>query len=312
MSQLESEKVASIEEKAQSDDETTLENNYEEEDTSDPTLIEVDELANHGINVADIQKLRSAGHCTVRSIQMATRKNLIKVKGLSDMKVEKIKDAASKILDCTFMSALKYNEKRKMVVKITTGSKEFDALLGGGIQSMSITEAFGEFRTGKTQIAHTLCVTCQLPTSSGGGHGKAAYIDTEGTFRPERIREIASRFELDGDLVLENIIFARAYNSEHQMELLLELAARFIEDRTYKLLVVDSIIALFRTDFSGRGELGERQQKLNQFLSRLIKLAEEFNLAVFITNQMTSDPGATMSFVPDPKKPVGGHVLAHA
>jgi meiotic recombination protein DMC1 len=184
-----------------------------------------------------------------------------------------------------------------------------------------------------------LCVAAQLPVAQGGAGGKAAYIDTEGSFhtlmgfphyflasfvdhfssnsqgcfRPERLKQIAERFGLEGAQVCENVIYARAYNSEHQMELLTLLAARFAEEKgAYRLLVVDSIMALFRSDYCGRGELSERQQKLNAMLSRLLKLAEEFNLAVWITNQMSADPGAGMTFVADPKKPIGGHVLAHA
>ncbi|RKO82769.1 DNA recombination and repair protein Rad51 [Blyttiomyces helicus] len=141
---------------------------------------------------------------------------------------------------------------------------------------------------------------------------QAAFIDTEGTFRPDRIKAIAARFNIDGEAVLDNICVARAHNSEHQMELLTELAARLCDDRQFRLIVVDSIIALYRTDYSGRGELAERQQKLNQMLAKLMRLAEEFNVAVFITNQMTADPGGGMTFVADPKKPIGGHVLAHA
>ena len=244
---------------------------------------------------------------------MMTRRCLAKIKGMSEAKIEKIMEAARKLCDSGFITAAEHAIRRQSIFRITSGSAELDKLMGGGIQSMSITEAFGEFRTGKTQMSHTLCVTCQLPVSMGGAGGKAAYIDTEGTFRPERIKSIAERFNLDPDEAAENVIYARAYNSEHQMELITYLAARFAEEKgIYRVLIVDSIIALFRSDFTGRGELSERQQKLNQMLSRLMKIAEEFNLAVFITNQMSSDPGAGMSFVADPKKPVGGHILAHA
>ncbi|PVU96364.1 hypothetical protein BB559_002404 [Furculomyces boomerangus] len=276
-------------------------------------LISIDLLQNEGISAADIQKLKAAGHCTLRAIQMTTKKNLYKIKGLSEAKIDKIKDITTTLLGSGFITATQYNEVRACVVRITTGSVELDKILGGGIQTMSITEAFGEFRTGKTQIAHTLCVAAQLPLEMGGGNGKAAFVDTEGTFRPERIRAIAERFGLDSNIVMDNIIYARAYNSEHQLELLTELAARFAEENgVYRLLVIDSIIALFRTDFSGRGELSERQQKLNLFLARLTKISEEFNVAVYITNQIMSDPGAGLTFVADPKKPVGGNILAHA
>ncbi|CAE6489171.1 unnamed protein product, partial [Rhizoctonia solani] len=136
---------------------------------------------------------------------------------------------------------------------------------------------YGEFRTGKTQLAHTLSVMAQLPLEMGGASGKVTYIDTEGTFRPDRIRAIADRFGVDPEQTLENITYARAYNSEHQMELIQEAGIRFAEEKNFRLLIVDSIMALFRTDYSGRGELSERQQKLAQMLAKLAKLSEEFN-----------------------------------
>ncbi|XP_008304943.1 meiotic recombination protein DMC1/LIM15 homolog, partial [Stegastes partitus] len=174
-----------------------------------------------------------------------------------------------------FQTAFEYSAKRKQVFHITTGSQEFDKLLGGGMESMAITEAFGEFRTGKTQLSHTLCVTAQLPGEDGYSGGKVVFIDTENTFRPDRLRDIADRFNVDHDAVLDNVLYARAYTSEHQMELLDFVAAKFHEEGgVFKLLIIDSIMALFRVDFSGRGELAERQQKLAQMLSRLQKISE--------------------------------------
>ncbi|KAG9306089.1 hypothetical protein G9A89_015993 [Geosiphon pyriformis] len=285
----------------------------DDEEEEELFYTEIDEIQNHGVSAADIAKLKSAGICTVRAIQMTTRKNLCKIKGLSEAKVEKLKETASKLQSSSFITATEFCLIRAKVLWISTGSKQLDALLGGGVPTMSLTEAFGEFRTGKTQIAHTLCVAAQLPPSMGGANGKAAFIDTEGTFRPERIKSIAARFGIDQEAALENVLFARAYTSEHQMELIIEVAARFAEERgIYRLLVIDSIINLFRTDYSGRGELAERQQKLNIMLSRLVKIAEEFNVAVYITNQVQADPGGSMTFVSDPRKPIGGHVLAHA
>ncbi|XP_018594061.1 meiotic recombination protein DMC1/LIM15 homolog isoform X2 [Scleropages formosus] len=248
---------------------------------------DIDLLQKHGINVADIKKLKAIGICTVKGIQMTTRRALCNVKGLSEAKVDKIKEAAGKLLSTGFLTAFEYSEKRKHVFRITTGSQEFDKLIGGGIESMAISEAFGEFRTGKTQLSHTL--------------------------RPDRLRDIADRFDVDQDAVLENVLYARAYTSEHQMELLDFVAAKFHEEcGVFKLLIIDSVMALFRVDFSGRGELAERQQKLAQMLSRLQKISEEYNVAVFVTNQMTADPGAGLTFQADPKKPIGGHILAHA
>ncbi|KAG1173506.1 hypothetical protein G6F70_005804 [Rhizopus microsporus] len=262
---------------------------------------EIDDLQAHGIGVADITKLKTAGLCTVRGVQMTTKRALLKIKGLSETKGP------------GFVTAKQVAVQREKVVRISTGSKQLDSLLGGGIQTMSLTEAFGEYRTGKTQLAHTLCVQVQLSPEEGGANSKAAYIDTEGTFRPDRISAIADRYGVDPDIVLDNIVVARVWNSDQQMELISELAAHFAEQRgTYRLLVIDSIISLFRCDYSGRGELADRQQKLNQMLNRLQKISEEYNIAVFMTNQVSSDPGGGMTFVADPKKPVGGHVLAHA
>ncbi|XP_077407394.1 meiotic recombination protein DMC1/LIM15 homolog isoform X2 [Vanacampus margaritifer] len=285
-----------------------VEDNASFQDEEDSFFQDIDLLQKHGINMADIKKLKTVGICTVKGIQMTTRKALCNIKGLSEAKVEKIKEAAGKML-----TAFEYSAKRKHVFHITTGSQEFDKLLGGGMESMAITEAFGEFRTGKTQLSHTLCVTAQLPGEDGYSGGKVIFIDTENTFRPDRLRDIAERFNVDHDAVLDNVLYARAYTSEHQMELLDFVAAKFHEEAgVFKLLIIDSIMALFRVDFSGRGELAERQQKLAQMLSRLQKISEEYNVAVFLTNQMTADPGAGMTFQADPKKPIGGHILAHA
>ncbi len=221
-------------------------------------------------------------------------------------------------------------EKRKACFRLSTGSKSWDAILNGGFQSMSINEVFGEFRCGKTQLAHTLCVVAQLPKEQGGGEGKVAYLgtlsefvhtavstadalaDAEGTFRPERIQQIAERFGLDPDKTVENITYVRAVNSELQDEHVSELNENFASGG-YRLLVVDSICALFRVDFCGRGELADRQNKLGTHLRKLCHMAEEFNLVVFMTNQVQSDPGASALFAgADGRKPIGGHVLAHA
>lgn len=211
-----------------------------------------------------------------------------------------------------FTTAAAIQAKRSEIVFISTGSSELDKLLGGGIETGSMTEIFGEFRTGKTQICHTLAVTCQLPIDRGGAEGKCLYIDTEGTFRPERLQALAQRFGLDEDAVLNNVTYAKAYNSDHQMALLAEASAIMAETR-YALLIVDSSTALYRTDFSGRGELSARQMHLARFLRNLMRIADEFGVAVVITNQVVASvDGAMALFNADPKKPIGGNIMAHA
>ena len=158
------------------------------------------------------------------------------------------------------------------------------------METGSITEIYGEFRTGKTQLCHTLCVTCQLPLDQGGGEGKALYIDTEGTFRPSRLIQIAERFGLNGDDVLDNVAYARAYNSEHQSSLLLQAASMMTESR-FAILIVDSATALYRSDYNGRGELSSRQVHLGKFLRSLQRLADEFGVACVVTNQVSAPNG---------------------
>ncbi|KAF8480144.1 Rad51-domain-containing protein [Russula ochroleuca] len=298
------------------------------EDVDDaPYFDSVDDLQQHGINMQDILKLKAAAISTVSGVNMTTRKQMLKIKGMSEAKVEKIKEAAHKIIGSSFATGLELQERRKRVLIISTGSKAVDAMLGGGLMSQSITEGkhniicgvYGEYRTGKTQLAHTMSVMTQLPPDFGGAAGKVR------TFRPDRIRSIADRFGVNGDMALENILYARAFNSEHQMELINECSQRFAEDKDFRLLIVDSIMALFRVDFSGRGELSERQQKLQtlaQMLSKLSKISEEFNAiprllrctrSLITPTPCVADPGATMTFVAGGAlKPIGGHILSHA
>ncbi|KAK8792728.1 hypothetical protein WA588_000003 [Blastocystis sp. NMH] len=279
-----------------------------ERDNHGPTPIE--KLEGAGINASDIKKLQEGGYYTVESVAMTTMKKLIEVKGISEAKGQKIQQAAMKLVPMGFTSATEYNEARKDLIHISTGCKELDAILGGGMEAGSITELYGEFRTGKTQLCHTLSVICQLPVSEGGAAGKALYIDTEGTFRPERLRDISQRFQLDSNEVMNNVAYARAYNSEHQMQLLVEAGA-LLSDGSYALIVVDSATSLFRTDYTGRGELSTRQQNLAQFLRGLQKLADEYGVAVVVTNQVVANPDSGV-FAKDPLKPIGGNIMAHA
>ncbi|KAL4459840.1 hypothetical protein ABPG74_003366 [Tetrahymena malaccensis] len=279
------------------------------EQSDGPMLIS--KLEEHGINNADVKKLIDAGFQTVESISYTAKKNLLQIKGMTEAKIDKILDVAAKLVPNDFQTAAEYYVKRQSVINLTTGSTELDKLLGGGFETGSLTEIFGEFRTGKTQICHTLCITCQLPKEKGGGEGKAMYIDTEGTFRPERLESIAERFGLDPQECMENVAYARAFNCDQQNKLLVQAAALMAESK-YALLIVDSATALYRTDFSGRGELSVRQNHLGKFLRNLQRLADEFGVAVVITNQVMSQVDGAAMFAGDMKKPIGGNIMAHA
>ena len=267
-------------------------------------------LQDEGIQSADIKKLVEAGFNSLESVSYVPKKNLVVIKGLSEGKVDKIIKAVYDILQYKIQPSTIALQERKKLTRITSGSKELDTLLGGGFESNSITELFGEFRTGKTQICHTLCVTCQLPKSDGGGEGKAIYIDTEGTFRPEKLASIAERFGLDPKETIENVYYARAYNSDHQNRLLMQVCALMCEHK-FSLLIVDSATALYRTDYSGRAELSNRQMSLAKFLRNLQKIADEHKIVVVITNQVVATVDGN-AFGGNDKKPIGGHIMAHA
>jgi len=282
----------------------------EEEDEQFGPLL-VTEFEKHGVSAADVKKLQEAGFFTVESVVYAPRKKVTDIKGISEAKAEKLQMEGFKLVPTGFTTATEMHLKRSQMIQITTGSKELDKLLNGGIETGSITELFGEFRTGKSQLCHTLAVTCQLPIDNGGAEGKCLFIDTEGTFRPERLLAVAERYGLQGNDVLDNVAYARAYNSDHQMTLLTQAAAMMSESR-YAVIIVDSATACYRTDYSGRGELSARQMHLAQFLRQLLKLSDEFGVAIVVTNQVVAQVDGASMFNADPKKPIGGNIMAHA
>jgi len=260
-----------------------------------------------GVGPSIAKKLSEAGYKNIASIAVATPSELAAAIDIGQTTAQKIIEAARKTLEFGFETADKIYERRQNVGKITTGSKNLDRLLGGGVETQAITEVFGAYRTGKTQLAHQIAVSVQLPLDKGGLEGKAIYIDTEGTFRPERIYQMAQALDLDPKQALKNIIYARAYNSDHQM-LLAQQAQEIISEQNVKLLIIDSIMSHFRAEYPGREMLAERQQKLNKHLHTLQRIADIENIAIFVTNQVMARPDV---FFGDPTEPVGGHVLAH-
>ncbi len=260
-----------------------------------------------GVGPATAKRLMEAGYTTLESIAMSTPAELAVYAGIGEGVAQKIIQAARSKLNIDVMSAYDYYQQRKMVQRITTGSKALDELLGGGVETQSITEIYGPYGSGKTQFAHQMAVTVQLPEERGGLGRAALFIDTEGTFRPERIIQIAERFGLDPEKALKNILYARAFTSDHQM-IVTERAEPYIKERNIGLIIVDSLISHFRGEYVGRETLAERQQKLNKYLHKLLKLALGYNLAVIVTNQVVADPSA---FFGDPNRPAGGHVLGH-
>ncbi|HKR74943.1 MAG TPA: DNA repair and recombination protein RadA [Candidatus Nitrosocosmicus sp.] len=213
------------------------------------------------------------------------------------------------IMERRFTPATTIYDKRKKIGRISTGSQNFDKLLGGGIETGAITEVYGEFGSGKTQLCHTASVIVQLSPSQGGLDGGALYIDTENTFRPERIETISRARHQIPKQILDNIIVARAYSSSHQ-ELILSESSRIIESQNIKLLIFDSAISLYRSEFLGLSALSIRQQRLNKLVHSIMRIAETHQIAVLLANQVQSSPDTsfgTVSF-----KAAGGNIFAHS
>ena len=286
-----------------------------EQELEQPELVEkkiqsLDQLP--GVGPATIEKLNSAGYCDLMSLAVATPGELVGAAEMSEATAKKVIAIARANLEMNFESGDVLLERRENIVKFSTGSKKLDALFGGGVETGAITEAFGQYGSGKSQLAHVLAVKCCLPVEQGGIGGVAVFIDSEGTFRPERIVQIAGSFgkDVDIDAVLKKIKIARAFNSDHQM-----ILAEKVEDlikkhgSDVKLVVIDSLTAHFRAEFIGRGTLAERQQKLNKHMHALLRIADRHNVAIYVTNQVMSKPDV---FFGDPTQAIGGHVVGHS
>ena len=259
-----------------------------------------------GVGAATAEKLESAGFRDLMSVAVATLGEMVETTGVSEAVARKMINAARESMKMGFETGMDVLKKREDVFRISTGSQAFNELMGGGFETGAITECFGEFGCGKTQIGHILAVNVLKEDPDA----VAVYIDTENTFRPERIIQLAKGAGINPEEALGRIMVARAFNSDHQM-LLAEKTESLISEqkKKVKLVVIDSLTAHFRAEFVGRGTLAERQQKLNRHMHTLSKLAGSHNLCVYVTNQVMAKPD---QFFGDPTTAIGGHVVAHA
>jgi DNA repair protein RadA len=267
-----------------------------------------------GIGPTTAKKLKEAGIISVMDLAVTSADELaVEINASKDSAAAFIMAAQkllrdSNILEKEFITADVALEKRRSMLRCSTGSKVLDELLLGGIETQAVTEFYGEFGSGKSQICHTLCAIARQPTEAVGLDSNVIYIDTEGTFRPERLNQIARARGFDPTHVLKSVAVCKVYNSSH-LELIIKDLGKYINDFKAKLIIIDSIISLHRAEFSGRGTLADRQQRLNSILHKLIRLSEIYNVAIVITNQVQSSPD---TFFGDPTKAAGGNVLGHA
>ncbi len=290
-----------------------------------------------GVGPATAEKLRDNGYDTFQSIAVASPGELSNTADVGESSAHDIIQAAREAADVGgFETGTDVLERREQIGKLEFLVPEIDEMLGGGVETQSITEVYGEFGAGKSQVTHQLAVNVQLPREQGGLHGRCIFVDSEDTFRPERIDEMVNGLsddvieatmeerEIDGDpddeeamdelvqTFLDRIHVAKAFNSDHQIllaEKAQEIATEYEEDDyPVRLLCVDSLTAHFRAEYVGRGELADRQQKLNKHLHDIDRVGNLYNSAVVVTNQVQSNPDA---FFGDPTKPIGGNILGH-
>lgn len=261
-----------------------------------------------GVGPTTAEKLRSVGYEDLLAIAVESPQHLAEVAEIGEATAVKIINAARKEADVGgFVTGDVLLERRKEVKRLSTGSKALDDLMGGGLETQCIVEFFGQFGSGKTQIGHQLAVNCQRDEDDGGLGGHTLYIDTENTFRPERIAQMARGIDADPVEVLKTIHVAKAFNSHHQM-LLAEKATDAAKEFPIKLIIVDSIISHFRSEYVGRGMLADRQQKLNRHLHTIMKFADLQNAAACVMNQVQAKPD---TFFGDPTSPSGGNIIGH-
>ncbi len=290
-----------------------------------------------GVGPATADKLYDAGFDSFQSLAVAAPSELSNTADVGESTASDIVRAARDEADIGgFETGSTVLERRNEIGKLSWHIDEVDELLGGGIETQSITEVYGEFGAGKSQVTHQMAVNVQLPKEVGGLHGSAIFVDSEDTFRPERIddmvrglpdeaieatledRDIEGSPDDEATLdtliedILEKIHVAKAFNSNHQM-LLAEKAKELAsekEDSEYpvRLLCIDSLTAHFRAEYVGRGNLADRQQKLNKHLHDIDKVGNLYNAAIIVTNQVASNPD---SFFGDPTQPIGGNILGH-
>ncbi len=266
-----------------------------------------------GVGPVTTRKLSDAGIHNVMDLIVRGPVEISEITGMEKDTAEKIVNKARQHLvdggklAGDFVSASEIYDNRQKIGRITTGTDCLDSLFGGGLETQALTEVYGEFGCGKTQFAHTMSVMVQRSKEEGGLEGGVLYIDTENTFRPERIVSIAKAHNMDPLQVLQNITVARAHSSSHQT-LILESSGPVIEANNIKLIVADSAVGLFRSEYLGRGTLSNRQQKINHFVHLLSRYAEIYNCAAIATNQVMASPDV---FFGDPTRPVGGNVVAH-
>jgi DNA repair protein RadA len=279
-------------------------------DNGNEAIFEIDTL--NDIGPATKTSLKEAGFRSIKDLVIRGPIDIAEATGIAIEKCILLCNRAREILedigvlDKPFTTANEIYEKRKLEYRISTGSKNLDELLDGGIETRAITELYGEYGTGKTQICHTLCVTVQQ-SKAEDNITRALYIDTENTFRPERIASISSARKIDPRVALENVIVAKAYNSSHQ-EVIIQESPNVINLHNIKIMIVDSIVSHYRAEFLGRSVLSERQQRINRLLHILLRIAETCKIAVVITNQIQSSPDTIFG---DPNKATGGNVMAH-
>ena len=299
-----------------------------------------------GIGAITLKKLQNIGIKKVSDLLLRSPTDLVTLTGKTRDAIDGLLTKAYKfvqdnnLLEKTTMSGRESLERRKEKIKrITTGTNALNKFFDGGIETQAITEVYGEFGSGKTQFCHQMAVYAQLPIDAGGLDGNVVYIDTEDTFRPERILDIvvnreivpvedykksdiekgASKVAKDQESALkylDGIKHVKCFNSFFQGlvidNLSEELEKVWDNGKKVKLVIIDSLLGLYRLDYLGRANLSDRQIHISDMINKLDKLKQlSDGVAFLVTNQVMAQAGISNPYI-DPIKAIGGNTVAHA
>ena len=257
--------------------------------------------------------LRDHGYHTVEALAIEAPHMLVeRVGGAAGLNLEKAQQIIREARNSTrisFMSISELLEEERKRAFISTGSREVDRILGGGIRTGELTGVSGPYGVGKTCLLQTAAVN----TVSQGDAG-AWLIDMEGAITTSRILSIAAARELPIELVKENVLYSRWYTTD-ELIMGVEDGHKVIKERNVKLLGIDGFVNPFRAEFQGRESLPVRQARMNRCLRRLINYARIYNMAIVLTNQVHSKPDVSYPYEMRPEAiepPTGGHVFMYA
>lgn len=263
-----------------------------------------------GVGEATAEKIFDGGYYSIMDVAVASVGSFTESTAITDATAIKIISGARKMVDLgDSRTALEMLEEDKNIPKLSTGVKELDMAMQGGLTPGLITQIYAEGGLGKTQWAKTIATIATRPVEEGGLDTDVLYIDTEGTFRPNRVKQIAEARGFDVGKTLSRIHTWTARTTAEQILLVQdEIKKKSAELGGCKLVIIDSLMTRFRGEFTGRGKLGERQNLINKHMFDLLSFARANNAVILVTVPVSANPDA---FFGNMAMPTGGNIVKH-